>query len=103
MMQGIRSAMEPVIGQQAEETRRREMMAAMREAIQPFQTGNQQIVQAHRDMTGAINAQASAMGVQMSTHMAHFTQLMQTLGGQMAQNATNTGSLIQARGTTAWS
>ena len=56
MMQGIRSAMEPVIGRQAEETRRREMVAAMREAIVPLQPGNQQIVQAHREMTGAVNA-----------------------------------------------
>ena len=35
MIQGIRSAIEPVIGQQAEETLRREMVAAMREAIVP--------------------------------------------------------------------
>ena len=72
------------------------MVAAMREAIAPLQTGNQQIVQAHRQMAGAVNAQASAMGSRMDTHLAHSTQLMHGLGGQIAQNATDSGSLVLA-------
>ena len=76
----------------------------------PLQTGNQQMVQAQRDMMGSLNAQADTQRAALAglsaeharaagsidTTMANFTGTMQNLGGTIAQSANNTGDLVSA-------